>query len=75
MNRPRRKMKMELANCIICRKQFSRRAGLGNPKQICDNPHCKKIRNLGHDKPVTFSSLPNSYSIYRADLDYYGYPQ
>ncbi len=57
------KPKMELADCIICRKQFSRRASLGNPKQICDDPRCKKIRNLGHEKPVTFNSIPNTYSI------------
>jgi len=69
------KTKMEFANCIICRKHLSRRAGLSNPKHICDNPRCKKIRNLGHEKPLTFSSLPNTCGIYHADIDYYGQPQ
>lgn len=71
---PSMKIKFETANCIICKKQFSRRARLGNPKQICDDPRCKKIRSLGHEKPVTLDSIPNDCSIYRADIDYYGYP-
>ncbi len=69
------KPKMELAQCIICKKQFSRLARGGKSKRICDDPRCKKIRNLGHEKPVTFQSIPNDCSIYRADIDYYGYPQ
>ncbi len=69
------KTKMELANCLICHKQFTRRARGCRSKQICDDPRCKKIRNLGHEKPVTFNSIPNSCSIYRSDIDYYGYPQ
>jgi len=68
-------MKMELANCIICRKQFTRRAVRSNPRQICDDPRCKKIRNLGHEKPVGFDNLPNWCSIHRADIDYHGYAQ
>ncbi len=72
---PSMKTKMELANCTICRKQFTRRACVSNPKQICDDPRCKKIRNLGHEKPVTFNSIPNDCSIYRAGIDYHGCPQ
>lgn len=69
------KTQWETAACTICAKQFQRRVGRSNPKQICDDPRCKKIRTLGHEKPVTFNSIPNSCGLYRADIDYYGCPQ
>lgn len=69
------KIHWEKANCTICHKEFQRRARRSNPKQICDDPRCKRIRALGHDKPVGFAGIPAGCSIYRADLDYYGQPQ
>lgn len=62
--------------CANCRKWRLRRKRVSNPKKICDDPKCKKISKLGHDKPVKFSDMDTGEpTIHTADIKYHGKPQ
>lgn len=53
-----RKRRTEEATCAICKKPFVRDAQASRKAKVCPDSRCRKIMKLGHEKPVSLSSIP-----------------
>lgn len=49
----------ETGTCIHCKGKFQRLARGCRSKQVCDREQCRKIMRLGHEKPVSLSTVPS----------------
>jgi hypothetical protein len=64
---------LETARCCICGGEFQRFLKVSRKRAICGAERCKKIRSLGHGRPVKFSDLRmGEPSFHQAEQQYHG---